>query len=61
VVDLAGAAAYLSLSTWGVRDLVAAGTLKPVRLPTTGGRDLRRLLFDVRDLDALVDRSKVEA
>jgi excisionase family DNA binding protein len=52
------AARYLSVSTWTVRDMVAAGTLRAVRLPVGNGRDVRRLLFDVRDLDALVEQSK---
>jgi hypothetical protein len=41
-----------------VRDLVQAGTIKPVRLPLGSGRDLRRVLLDRRDLDALVEQSK---
>ena len=45
------AALYLSLSHWTVRQLVWDGQLPAVRIG-------RRLLFDVRDLDALIDRSK---
>jgi excisionase family DNA binding protein len=58
LLGLRDAADYLGLSYWTVRDLVAAGTIQPVRLPLAGGRDLRRILLDRRDLDALVDRSK---
>jgi hypothetical protein len=61
LVDVAGAAAYLACSSWTVRDMLAASVLRPVRLTTTGGRDLRRILVDVRDLDALIERSKESA
>jgi hypothetical protein len=47
------AAAYLGVSPWSVRELVWRGDLLTVRLPR-----VRRLLFDVRDLAALVERSK---
>jgi excisionase family DNA binding protein len=52
------AARYLSVSHWAVRDVVRDGTLKAVRLPPGSGRDLRRLLLDRRDLDAVIERSK---
>ena len=59
LVDVAGAAAYLGgISEWSVRDLHASGSLPRVRLPLGGDRELRRLLFDVRDLDKLVELSK---
>jgi excisionase family DNA binding protein len=58
LVSLQDAARYLGLSYWTVRDLVHAGTLRPVRLPLAGGRDLRRILLDRRDLDRLVEVSK---
>lgn len=57
LLDVEGAAAYLSVSTWTIRDLESAGELRRVRLPLTG-RDVRRLLFDRADLDRLVDRAK---
>jgi excisionase family DNA binding protein len=47
------AAAYLAVSPWTLRELVWAGQLRRVRLPR-----VRRLLFDRRDLDALIDTSK---
>lgn len=52
------AAAYLGLSSWTIRDMVSAGTLHPVRLQLGTGREIRRLLLDRRDLDALVDRGR---
>ena len=58
LVDLEGAAAFLSISTWTVRDYVAAGCLPLVKLPGPGGGTLKRLLFDVRDLHRLVEDSK---
>jgi excisionase family DNA binding protein len=58
LLSLKDAAAYLGLSYWTLRDLVNAGTLRAVKLPLGAGRDLRRILLDRRDLDALVERSK---
>lgn len=58
LLDLEGAAEYLGLSTWTVRDLEWKGVLPRVRLPNGKGGEIRKLLFDVRDLDRLVDRSK---
>ena len=54
LLDLDAAAAYLSCSTWTLRDLEAAGVLKRVRIPTANGGELRKLLFDREDLDALI-------
>jgi excisionase family DNA binding protein len=58
LLSIRAAASYLGLSYWTVRDLLQAGTIKPVRLPVAGGRDLRRILLDRRDLDALIEASK---
>jgi hypothetical protein len=46
-----------------IRRLVARGELKPTRLPSVRhkGETGRRLLFDVQDLDAVVDRWKSES
>jgi len=52
------AATYMGLSTWTVRDLIHAGTLSRVRLPLGSGADLRRILLDRLELDALIERSK---
>jgi hypothetical protein len=58
LLDVDAAAAYLSVSSWTIRDLEAAGRLPRVRLPLNGERELKRLLFDRTDLDRLVERSK---
>jgi hypothetical protein len=54
LLDLRGTATYLGVSEWTVRDLDAAGVLKRVRVPSRGGRELRKLLFDREDLDHLI-------
>jgi hypothetical protein len=41
-----------------VRDLHAAGRLPRVKYQLAGDLECRRLLFDVRDLDQLIERSK---
>lgn len=58
LLDVDAAAAYLSVSSWTIRDLEAAGRLVRVRLPLAGDRECRRLLFDRTDLDRLVERAK---
>jgi hypothetical protein len=57
LLDAEAAAAYLGISVWTVRSFVANGHLRPVRLPACRrrGDTTRRVLFDRRDLDALVD------
>lgn len=65
LVGLPIAAAYLGVSTWTIRDWQAQGLLAPVALPATssgkpfglGGKG-RRLLFDVTDLDRLIEEGK---
>ena len=47
------AAAYLSLSAWKLRALVADG-----RLPVVQADDSSPFLFDVRDLDGWADQHK---
>jgi hypothetical protein len=54
LLDLATAAAYLSVSPWTVRDLEAVGIVPRVRVPLPGGGELRKLLFDRDDLDRLI-------
>lgn len=49
LLDVPGAAAYLSISVWSVRDLLASGALARVRIAT-----LRRVLLDRQDLDRLI-------
>ena len=61
LMRLPEAARYLSLSYWTVRDLIGSGEIPTVRLPSPGtrdGRSLRRILIDVRDLDALIAKWK---
>ena len=64
LLDIKAAAVYLGgVSPWTLRGLVADGHLRPVRLPSLRhpGENGRRLLFDIRDLDAVVDRWKASA
>jgi hypothetical protein len=61
LLDVHSAAAYMSVSQWTIRDLVAAGRLSRVRLPLDDARDVRRLLLDVRDLDQLIEAAKERA
>lgn len=58
LLDLRGAAAYLGVSSWTIRDLEAAGTLRRVRIPLPNAGELRKLLFDRMDLDGLIGRWK---
>lgn len=53
LLDTEQAAAYLGVSTGTLRSMVAKGTLAAIRPPA-----MRRLLFDVRDLDVLVEQWK---
>ena len=59
LLDLKGAAAYLGVSPWTIRDLEASGTLRRVNVPLGMGKDLRKLLFDRADLDQLIDSWKI--
>jgi len=54
LLDLDAGAAYLALSPWTVRDLIAAGILARVRIPLPNGGELRKVLLDREDLDRLV-------
>jgi hypothetical protein len=54
LLDLAAAAAYVSLSPWTLRDLEGAGVLRRVRVPLPNGGEVRKLLFDRVDLDRLI-------
>ena len=58
LLDVVGAAKYLAVSVWTIRDLVSAGRLARVRLPLDGDKECRRLLLDARDLDRLIDSAK---
>jgi len=54
LLALREAAVYVGLSTWTVRTLEANGTLRRVRVPLPDGGELRKLLFDVNDLDRAI-------
>jgi hypothetical protein len=61
LLDLHGAAAYLGISYWTMRDLVNGGQVPSVRIPSARARDgrtIRRTLIDRRDLDAFIERNK---
>ena len=63
LLDVKDAAEYLGgISEATIRRLVERGELRPVRLPSVrhAGEMGRRLLFDVRDLDAVVEKWKRE-
>jgi excisionase family DNA binding protein len=51
LLTLPEASAYLGLSPWTVRELTWKGKLPVVRLT-------RKLLFDLRDLDRVIEASK---
>ncbi len=55
LLDLQGAAAYLSVSVWTVRDMMDSGRLQRVRLPLDDHKELRKILLDRLDLDQLID------
>jgi len=56
LLDVAGAARYLSVSPWTIKALLANGTLSRVTIPLSGGRDLRRTLLDRLQIDELALR-----
>ena len=66
LLDVYGAAAYLNLSPWTIRDYIARGILRTVQLPASEGREgepprtkpLRRVLIDRAELDRLVDQGR---
>jgi hypothetical protein len=67
LLNLRQAAAYLNLSFWSVRDYVLSGRLPYVQLPPLSPREgdrprqkLRRVLVDIRDLDAFIEAHKVK-
>ena len=67
LLPLPVAAWYLGISLFSLRDVVKSGGLRPVPLPLPPDRrgrrqdgHLRKLLFDVRDLDELIEVWKPE-
>jgi hypothetical protein len=57
LLDVEGAARYMSFSTWTIRDLIAAGKLPRVIIPSALG-DLRAIRIAREDLDRLIETSK---
>ena len=55
LLDLHGAATYLGLSAWTIRDLEHAGILPRVRVSLPNEKELRKLLFDRQDLDKAIE------
>jgi excisionase family DNA binding protein len=58
VLDLLGAARYLSVSPLTIKAMDAAWLLPRVRLPLPNQGELRKLLFDRADLDAAIEAWK---
>jgi hypothetical protein len=65
LLDIKGAAEYLGVSHWTVRDYIASGKIRTVPMPALTPRDgdrprasMRRVLVDRVDLDAFVDSLK---
>jgi len=58
LLDLEGAAQYLGVSSWTIRDMLDAGKIPRVRLPGEDGKEIRKVLIDRNDLDQLVDQWK---
>jgi hypothetical protein len=58
LLNLHDAALYLGVSEWTVRGLVDGGILKRVRIPLRNQGELRKLLFDLDELDRLIDTWK---
>lgn len=64
LMDISAAAEYLGgISVWTIRAFVANGQLQSVKLPSVRyqSRRSRRLLFDRADLDAFIEKSKLES
>jgi hypothetical protein len=62
LLDVPAAARYLGVSIWALRDWHASGLIAAVDLPPLRPREgdrpkrrLRRLVFDIKDLDAFID------
>jgi hypothetical protein len=65
LLDDRGAAEYLGLSRWTIRDYLARGILHPVAMPPLAAREgerqrdeLRRGLMNIQELDAFVDQRR---
>jgi excisionase family DNA binding protein len=55
LLTVRNAANYLGISMSRVRSLIHREVLTPVRIPLGDGREERRHLLDVADLDALIE------
>jgi excisionase family DNA binding protein len=53
LLKTAQAAAYISVSPWQLRRLIAQGRIPVIRI-----RDTARFLLDQRDLDCFIERNK---
>jgi len=60
LLNLKESAVYLGISTDCLRSMEDAGVLSRVRL-WNGQAEVRRLLYDIRDLDKLIEASKTMA
>ena len=61
LIGLQAAARYLGVSYWTMRDLAMGGAIPIVRIPCPRARDertIRRVLIDLRDLDAFIEQNK---
>ena len=58
LLNVPDAARYLGVFPRSIRTLYHSGRLAAIRLPGGDGGDMRRLLFDRHDLDALVEASR---
>jgi hypothetical protein len=56
-----GAAKRLNVTRWTVRALDDAGVIPRVRIPLPNNSELRRRLYDLADLDRLIDVWKERA
>ena len=58
LLDVTGGARYICIGESAFRNLMGNGTLRRVRIPLPNGGELRKILIDREDLDALVERWK---
>ena len=61
IVSLVSAARYLGVSSGKLHQLMEAGHVPTIVLPTPHGQRRSHILFDVADLDRCIERWKVGA
>lgn len=61
LLNIDATAQYLDVSTWTIWTFLDNETRKPVRIPRENGKNVRKLVFDRLDLDALVTKWKEQA